>query len=220
MTDSDHRDFSDTREGLTGLYAELIRSIGLTGREIAKLSGTRPQYISHIKRRQRPWSNEMFIRPLAGLVVEYKWLLTGDLATDTKHIIAMYPSIARSDGPLLPLPLFERPFMGPRMTADEWDGSFVCVTSPVKEHAVAMQRPYILRLPFDDTAGRLRKGDHLLVNQIESADSAYALVKSGWGVKLVRRVDGGYVDVESGYRYTGSDVKTIGSVAMVLMGLL
>lgn len=44
------------RERLTTIYAGMINSIGLTGREIARISGTRPQYISDIKRRQRPLS--------------------------------------------------------------------------------------------------------------------------------------------------------------------
>ncbi|MCD8351920.1 MAG: hypothetical protein LUC93_15030 [Planctomycetaceae bacterium] len=221
MTDADPRDSNDNaREGLAGIYAGLIDAIGLTGREIAKLSGTRPQYISDIKRRQRPLSHEMFLRTLVGLYGDYKWLITGDLPVDTRRIIAMYPSIAGSDGPVMPLPLFQRPFMGPKMTGDDWDGNFMCVTSPVKEYAGAMRNPYILRIPFDDRSGRLRKGDFLLVNQVATANSAYVLVKSGWGVKLMHRVDDGFEDVETGDRRPDLDVNVIGGIAMLLMGLL
>lgn len=210
----------NVRERLTNIYAGMISSIGLTGREIAKLSGTRPQYISDIKRRQRPLSQEMFMRTLLGLFGDYKWLISGDLPTDTQRIISLYPYISDPDNPTLPLPVFQRPFMGPKMTVDDWDGSFICVASPVKEQAKAMRDPYILHLPFNDKTGRLKKGDYLLVNQTESADSSYVLIKSGWGVKLVRRVGNGFEDVENGDHRFDGDVQIIGNVAMLLMGTL
>lgn len=214
----EHRDSS--REKLTNIYAGMISSIGLTGREIAKLSGTRPQYISDIKRRQRPLSHEMFMRTLLGLYGNYKWLISGDLAIDTQRIIALYPYISDPDGAILPLPVFQRPFMGPKMTVDDWDGKFVCVTSPVKEAAKEMHEPYVLHLPFNDKFGRLKKGDYLLVDQTPSADASYALIKSGWGVKLVRKCQDGFEDVENGEHRFESDVQIIGNVSMLLMGTL
>lgn len=208
------------RERLTNIYASMIGSIGLTGREIARLSGTRPQYISDIKRRQRPLSHEMFMRTLLGLFGEYKWLITGDLPTDTQRIIALYPFIREYDSATMALPVLQRPFMGPKMTADDWDGKFICVTSPVREQAKSMRNPYILHLPFNDKSGRLKKGDYLLVDQTESIDSSFVLIKSGWGVKLVRKAGDSYEDVESGENRTDSDVQIIGRVTMLLMGTL
>ena len=208
------------RERLTNIYAGMISSIGLTGREIAKLSGTRPQYISDIKRRQRPLSHEMFMRTLLGLYGAYKWLISGDLPVDTQRIIALYPYISNPEGPTFPLPVFQRPFMGPKMTVEDWDGSFICVTSPVKEQAQKMREPYILHLPFNDKSGRLKKGDYLLVDQTGEAKSGYVLIKSGWGVKLVRKSGNGYEDVESGEHRFEGDVQIIGNVAMLLMGVL
>ena len=209
-----------SRERLTNIYAGMISSIGLTGREIAKLSGTRPQYISDIKRRQRPLSQEMFMRTLTGLYGDYKWLISGDLPIDTQRILALYPNISNPDGPTLPLPVFQRPFMGPKMTIDDWDGSFICVTSPIKEIARGMHNPYVLHLPFNDKSGRLKKGDYLLVNQTETAESSYVLIKSGWGVKLVRRVGDGYEDLENGEHRFDAGVQIIGNIAMLVMGAL
>lgn len=209
------------REHLTSIYAGMIDSIGLTGREIARISGTRPQYISDIKRRQRPLSQEMFMRTLLGLYGGYKWLISGDLAVDTQRIIALYPYIANPEGSSFPLPVFRRPFMGPKMSMEDWDGTFMCVTSPVKEAARRMHEPYILHLPFDDRSGRLKKGDYLLVEQADNAEAAYVLIKSGWGVKLARRMDGGYYeDVESGERRFDNEGQIIGNVSMLLMGAL
>lgn len=208
------------REHLTAIYADMISSIGLSGREIARLSGTRPQYISDIKRRQRPLSHEMFMRTLIGLYGEYKWLISGDLAIDTQRIIRLYPYICNPDSEVLPLPVFQRPFTGPKMTVDEWDGHFICVTSPVKEKARLMREPYLLHLPFNDKAGRLKKGDYLLVEQTADADVNYALIKSGWGVKLVRKYEGGFEDVENGEQRFDADVQVIGGVSLLLMGSL
>lgn len=208
------------RERLTNIYAGMISSIGLTGREIAKLSGTRPQYISDIKRRQRPLSHEMFMRTLLGLFGDFKWLISGDLPVDTQRIVALYPYISEENAPIFPLPVLQRPFMGPKMTVDDWDGQFVCVAAPIKESAMAMHNPYVLHLPFNDKSGRLKKGDYLLVDQTDSADSNYALIKSGWGVKLVRRDGDSFEDVESGENRFGSDAQVIGNVAMLLMGAL
>lgn len=217
-TNLEQRD--SNRERLTNIYAGMISSIGLTGREIAKLSGTRPQYISDIKRRQRPLSHEMFMRTLLGLYGDYKWLISGDLPTDTQRIISLYPYISNPDGATLPLPVFQRPFMGPKMTMDDWDGNFLCVTTPVKETARGMRNPYVLHLPFNDKSGRLKKGDYLLVNQTETGESSYVLIKSGWGVKLVRWVGDGYEDVENGEHRFEADAQIIGNVSMLLMGTL
>lgn len=209
-----------SRGQLATIYSEMVASIGLTGREIARLSGTRPQYISDIKRRQRPLSHEMFMRTLVGLYGKYKWLISGDLPVDTERIVKLYPHISRSDSPIMPLPVFQRPFMGPKMTAEDWDGAFICVTSPIKERAAEMTDPYILHLPFDDKSGRLRKGDYLLVNQIPTSTTNYVLIKSGWGVKLVKRAQQGFEDVENGELRDGSSVQVIGSVVMLLHGAL
>lgn len=209
-----------TREKLTNIYAGMISSIGLTGREIAKLSGTRPQYISDIKRRQRPLSQDMFMRTLLGLYGDYKWLISGDLPMDTQRIITLYPYISNVNGNTMPLPVFQRPFMGPKLTADDWDGTFVCVTSPVKEQVKEMRNPYILHLPFNDKFGRLQKGDYLLVNQAKTADANYVLIKSGWGVKLARKCSGGFEDAENpDIRYPANSY-VLGFITMLLMGKL
>ncbi|MCC8166678.1 MAG: helix-turn-helix transcriptional regulator [Planctomycetes bacterium] len=217
-TGMEHRD--SARERLTNIYANMISSIGLTGREIARLSGTRPQYISDIKRRQRPLSQEMFMRTLLGLFGKYKWLISGDLPTDTQRIITLYPHISDPERDTPPLPVFQRPFMGPKMTVEDWDGNFVCVASPVREMAEKMHEPYILHLPFNDRTGRLKKGDYLLVDQTASAEASFVLIKSGWGVKLVRKVEQGFEDVESGEHRFDPDVQIIGNVSMLLMGSL
>lgn len=85
---------------------------------------------------------------------------------------------------------------------------------------MGMRNPYVLHLPFNDKSGRLKKGDYLLVDQTESAGSNYALIKSGWGVKLVRRDGDSFEDVESGENRFGADAQVIGNVAMLLMGTL
>ncbi len=148
-------DVSPDREMLTSIYADMLSHVGLTGREIARLSGTRPQYISDIKRRQRPLSQDMFMRTLLGLYGEYKWLISGNLLLDTERIKALYPFISEPDSDMAPLPVFQKPFMGPNMTAEDWDGSFFCVTNPIKELARRMRNPYVLHLPFDDKSGFL-----------------------------------------------------------------
>lgn len=208
------------REKLTAIYADMLSEIGLTGREIARLSGTRPQYISDIKRRQRPLSQDMFMRTLLGLFGEYKWLISGNLPMDTERIKALYPYISNPDSEVCPLPVFQRPFMGPKMTVDDWDGSFFCVTNPIKDMVKQMRNPYVLHLPFNDKSGRLKRGDYLLVNQTNSSDANYVLVKSGWGVKLVRRVETMFEDVESGEQRPGDEVQIIGNVAMLIYGAL
>lgn len=217
ITNAEPRD--KVRERLTNIYAGMISSIGLTGREIAKLSGTRPQYISDIKRRQRPLSHEMFMRTLLGLFGGYKWLISGNLPVDTQRIIALYPYISKPDG-LFALPVLQRPFMGPKMTIEDWDGKFICVTSPIKEQAQKMRDPYILHLPFNDKTGRLKKGDYLLVDQQDSPEASYVLIKSGWGVKLVRKVGDAYEDVESGEHRFDAGAQIIGNVSMLVMGSL
>lgn len=205
---------------LTTIYADMISHIGLTGREIARLSGTRPQYISDIKRRQRPLSTDMFMRTLTGLFGRYMWLISGNLPTDTKRIVSLYPHICKADGAVGPLPVLQRPFMGPKMTVEDWDGNYLCVANPVKDMAKNMRDPYILHLPFNDKSGRLRRGDYLLVDQSEAPGANYVLVKSGWGVKLVRRTGDIFEDVETGEQRYGGDVQVIGNVAMLILGAL
>lgn len=216
MIKSDMRE--KVRERLTHVYEDMLKTIGLTGREIARLSGTRPQYISDIKRRQRPLSNDMFLRTLTGLYGEYKWLITGDLVRDTKHIIDFYPYISRGDGELFPLPVLERPFVGPTMTPDEWDGTFFCVTSLAADRARKMTNPYILHLPFSEKGGRFRQGDYLLVEQADNPESKFVLVKNGWGVKLTRRAPEGFLDTEHEDKYYPLDTPIVGSVGMLVFG--
>lgn len=207
-------------EPLAAIYTEMIGSIGLTGQRIAELSGTRPQYISDIKRRRRPLSRDMFMRTLLGLYGAQKWLISGDLKLDTKRIIALYPYISNPESETYPLPVLQRPFMGPKMTADDWDGNFICVTSPLMERAKKMRNPYILHLPFNDKSGRLCKGDYLLIDQTDAKSSGYVLIKTGWGVKLVKRAGETFEDVESGEHKFESDAQIIGNVAMLIMGEL
>lgn len=206
------------RERLTHVYEDMLKTIGLTGREIARISGTRPQYISDIKRRQRPLSNDMFLRTLNGLYGEYRWLITGDFVKDTKHILAFYPYIAKSDGELFPLPVLERPFVGPTLTNDEWDGTFICVTCVAAERARKMRNPYILHLPFNEQTGRFKQGDYLLVEQSDNAEAKFVLVKSGWGVKFAQRTPDGFRDVEYGGALYPSGTTVVGSVGMLIFG--
>lgn len=208
---------SPEREQLTEKYINLLRTVRLTGREIARLSGTRPQYISDIKRKQRPLSDEMYTRTLVGLFGDYKWLISGDFDTDTSRIVTLFPYIRQFDGPVMALPVLDRPFAGPKMTAGDWDGAFFCVASPVRERAKAMHNPYILHLPFNDRSGRLRRGDYLLVDQKESIISTCLLAKSGWGVKLLRKNGDIYEDVESG-EVADKGFSVIGNVDLLLMG--
>lgn len=220
IDDSEEAVQDENREKLTNIYAGMISAIGLTGREIAKLSGTRPQYISDIKRRQRPLSQDMFMRTLMGLYGEYRWLISGDLPMDTQRIISLYPYISDENGGTLPLPVFQRPFMGPKLTSDDWDGTFLCVTAPVKDVVKDMRNPYVLHLPFDDKFGRLQKGDYLLVNQSRSSDVNYVLIKSGWGVKLAKKCAGGYEDVENPDLRYPFNSHVLGCITMLLMGSL
>ena len=230
MAINDHGNMSNEMPGsdsqekavdqLATVYTEMLNSIGLTGQKIAELSGTRPQYISDIKRRRRPLSRDMFLRTLTGLFGEHNWLISGDLNLDTQRIVALYPYISNPANDVYPLPVLQRPFMGPNMSVDDWDGKFICVASPIREAVKKMRDPYILHLPFNDKSGRLRKGDFLLINQVDAKESNYVLIKTGWGVKLVRKVGEGFEDVESGEHKFDSDAQVIGNVTMLLMGEL
>lgn len=206
------------RDRLTHVYEDMLKNIGLTGREIARLSGTRPQYISDIKRRQRPLSNDMFLRTLAGLFGDYKWLITGDLVKDTKHIVDFYPYVSKAGKESFPLPVLERPFVGPAMTTDEWDGAFVTVTAIAAERASAMRKPYLLHLPFNEKSGRFRQGDYLLVEQADRPEAKFVLVKNGWGVKLARRTPQGFIDAEHEDNSYPLDTPVIGSVGLLVFG--
>ncbi|MCD8351856.1 MAG: hypothetical protein LUC93_14710 [Planctomycetaceae bacterium] len=205
-------------DDLKPLYMDLIARTGLSGKKIAQLSGTRPQYISDIKRNQRPLSEEMFRRTLVGLFGNYGWLMTGDIAADARHIVPLYPFLANANSPLAPLPVLRMPFWGPNLGVNEWDGFYICVASPLKELVASLIRPYVLDLPFDDQLGRLRRGDYLIIDQRDRRDAAYVLLKSGWGVKLARRVENGFVDAETGDRQLNRASEIIGSVAKLLMG--
>ncbi len=211
---NDRRD--KARERLTTIYSDMLKRIGLTGKEIARLSGTRPQYISDIKRRQRPLSTEMYMRTLLGLFGEYQWLVTGDLDADTKHILVFYPYISNPNSPLLPLPVLRRPFLGPRMSVEEWDGNIINVASPVMEQAKQSNKPYLLNLPFNERTGRFRAGDHLLIDQADRPDSRFCLIKSGWGVKMAMRSDNGFEDAEEEGRLYPADSPVVGCVTMLL----
>ncbi len=210
--------WDESADGMVNVYNTMLSSIGLTGQKIAELSGTRPQYISDIKRRRRPLSREMYLRTLSGLFGDHRWLISGDLLLDTHRIVKLYPHISSQNSETFPLPLLQRPFLGPKMSAEDWDGGFICVTSPILEQAKGMLNPYILSLPFSDISGRLRRGDHLLVDQTEKRLCEHVLIKTGWGVKLVRAQGDQYVDVESDdHRYPAS-APIIGNVVMLLMG--
>ena len=208
------------RDCLTDMYMELLRSVRVTGREIARLSGTRSQYISDIKRRQRPLSNEMYSRILAGLFGKYKWLMCGDFALDTAHIIALFPFIREPGDSCMALPVLQRPFVGPTMASGDWDGTFFQVAPPIREQAEAMHEPYILHLPFNDRTGRLRRGDYLLIDQRRTGALSHCLlVKSGWGVRLIRKNGDGYEDVENGAA-VDEDFDIVGNVALILLGAI
>ncbi len=205
---------------LSMMYEDLLKTIGISGREIARLSGTRPQYISDIKRRHRSLSSNMFMRTLNGLFGRYQWLITGDLMVDTKHIIALYPSISETDGELYTLPVLSQPFVGPRMRVEGWDGSFIRVSSKAAVMAKSLVKPYVLDLPFDEYGGRFRKGDYLLVEQSDRAHAKFQLIKCGWGIKLVQRGEDAFIDAGMGKGAYPLDSEVAGSVVMLLYATL
>ncbi len=206
------------KERLIQRFDELLGSVGLTGREIAKISGTKPQYISDIKRRQRPLSEDMFMRTLHGLFGDYGWLMTKDLEVDSRNLMRFYPHIAANNDRVKSLPVLREPFVGPVMAKGEWNGEVMDLTPPAATRAQAVTKPYILRLSFDSLGGRLRRGDLLLVGQGDRPEARLVLLKTGWAMKLAKRVDSGFEDVDSGERIDDPEVRVIASVELLLMG--
>jgi transcriptional regulator with XRE-family HTH domain len=175
---NDSQDFSP--EGLVqqrlGDLLQRLAKQGYTQQKVASRANIPPQYLSDIKRGQRPLTELVARRLAEEFNVDYEWLLGTSNTMESP----------RASGSSVSLPLLLHPVEGDPCENSQWNGSSRDVSGPATAKLDRIKQPYVLHLGHDDVRGRLRNGDLLLVSQIGSEHAEISVVKFRKKVLLAR----------------------------------
>ena len=134
---------------------------GLSQTEVADRLGVPRQYVSNLKTGNRVLT-ELFARRAAEeFDLNHIWLLRG-VGAMQRPSVASQPAAQSGADPLL-LPLLSELVSGEPRRSPTWDGALVAITGPAVYLARDSAHPYVYRLAEDDSTGRLKHGDLVLV---------------------------------------------------------
>jgi len=154
-------------------FLESLAVQGITQVEVAAQAGLPPQYLSDIKRGRRPMT-ELVARRLGDkLGVNYQWLMGSSDLIDRSS--ASGPFGSNTD--LLWLPILPHPIDGDPRQHPKWTGAGVHIAGLAAAKVDLKSHPYVLEFGQNDKAGRLHRGDHLLIVQKPNADAEIHVVR-------------------------------------------
>jgi len=147
---------------------------GMSQTAVADRLGLPRQYLTNVKNGGRVLT-ELFARRVADeFGVDHFWLLNG---TGTMQRPSVVPqSKAASGADLIVLPLLTELVFGEPRRSPAWDGAVVSITGPAVYAVGESVHSYVYRVSDDDSSGRLKRGDLVLICQGEPNDSRCKLV--------------------------------------------
>ena len=177
-------------------FLKTLHEQGFSQTQVAAKAGLPAQYLSDIKRGQRPMTELVARRLGEEFDTNFQWLLgTSDSMENPSP-----RSSAFSSGSSVWLPLFSHPIEGEPRAQSTWDGTGVEVAGAAAAKLISSKLPYVLRFSRDDVQGRLRKGDLVLISQAADVEAEINVVRHRKKLFLARRDDTGtWIRVGNGH---------------------
>jgi transcriptional regulator with XRE-family HTH domain len=161
----------------------MLASQGLSQREIAAQANLPFQYLSDLKCGRRTMSELVARRLGEAFGVNFQWL-SG--SSNSVHPPRVGPSAER-----VWLPVHRFPITGEPSQLPTWDGTLTELAGAALGKLTQAQLPYVLIVGENDSEGRLRKGDQLLMSQTVKVDAEISVVKRGRNLVLARAAKAG-----------------------------
>jgi transcriptional regulator with XRE-family HTH domain len=193
LADGDEKKLQDlSRARLEKLLAAL-EAQGNSQGEVAKRLSVPAPYLSDVKNGRRPVTELLAGRFHKEYGVEPHWLLGSAGSMDVPPLDG---PPASGDSRKVWLPVLGQPISGDPTRARKWDGSCIELAGVAAVRVLFADRPYVLRLGVDDRAGRLRRGDLVLISQAADDEAEIQVLKtSGKSGKMFlarRDAEGGW----------------------------
>ena len=113
------------------------------------------------------------------------------------------------------LPLIGEPIAGEPREQPQWSGAYTEVSGIAAAKAARAVQPYVLQLGHADRAGRLTKGDLVLVSQETAKKTELSIVRCGKKILLARKKGGKWIRAA-----TGEPLLGVGSVTGHCLGVV
>lgn len=192
-------------ERLNELLPKLLEQEGLTQAEVAARAGIPAQYLSDIKRGQRPVTELLARRLGEEFQFSYRWLLGTSDQLELTGLTSQPTSPPKtSTSNTIGLPLLDHPIEGEPRQSPHWHG-YVAETAGLAAGKIGLAKlPYVLKFGRDDVEGRLHQGDWILISQTVNPQAEIRVVRYRKKCFLVRS-DGeaGWVRVANGQPLKG-----------------
>ena len=165
MIEHDEDESPAGRAARFGGFLIWAKQHGMSQTEVADRLGVPRQYVSNLKTGSRVVTESFARRAAEEFDLNHVWLLHG-VGTMHRPSVASQPSAQSGEERLL-LPLLSELVSGEPRRSPTWDGALVAITGPAVYSARDSAHPYVYRLAEDDSTGRLKHGDLVLVCQGE-----------------------------------------------------
>jgi transcriptional regulator with XRE-family HTH domain len=160
-------------ERLNAFLASLADS-GVTQAQVAVRAGIPVPYLSDVKKGRRPLTELLARRLAEEFDVNFKWLLGTESAMARPKIGTW-------------VPIFGAPVEGEPRAHPRWDGTGLEIAGAAAAKLAVALQPYVLRFNHNDSQGRIRQGDLILVSQAANPDAEISVVRYRNKCFLARR---------------------------------
>jgi hypothetical protein len=161
----------------------MLAEQGVNQVQLASRTGIPTQYLSDIKHARRPMT-ELVARRIGGeFSINYKWLMGQSELMDSSESLSESSVTNRFPG----VPVFPHPIEGEPRSQQSWDGTMIELSGPAASKLTTAKWPYILRFAHNDCAGRLHRGDLILISQSANANAEIFVVRHRKKAFLARK---------------------------------
>ena len=170
-----------------GAFLTLLADRGITQAQVASRAGIPTSYLSDVKLGRRPLTELLARRLAEEFDANFKWLL-GTESSMARPKIGTW------------VPIFGAPVEGEPRAHHRWDGTGLEIAGAAFAKLTGAVQPYVLRFDNNDTQGRIRRGDLILVSQAVNSDAEISVVRYRNKCFLARRnkSDGDWIRVATG----------------------
>jgi transcriptional regulator with XRE-family HTH domain len=157
-------------------FSEFLASAkqhGMSQTKVAARLDVPRQYVTNVKNGDRVFTESFARRVAEEFDVDHLWLLNGTGSMQRPSLFTQPKVPAGADSTVLPL-LTELVSGEPRRSS-AWDGAVVSINGPAVYLVGDAVHSYVYRVSDDDSSGRLKRGDLVLICQGEPQDSPSTL---------------------------------------------
>jgi len=193
-----------------------VKQHGMSQTQVAARLGLPRQYVTNVKNRDRLLTESFARRVAEEFDVDHLWLLNGT-GTMQRPLMVSQPK-APSGADSIVLPLLTELVSGEPRRSSAWDGAVLSVTGPAVYAVGESVHSYVYRVSDDDSSGRLKRGDLVLICQgdPQRPPSKLVLVEVGDQPTLAWSTDEGRWKSTRTGRTVSAESKTIGHCLGIL----